>query len=382
MEGRSTGAEGGAVRAVSFLDGEDLLAGQVGAYGMDMESFVEGPLLRLVFVLFTAAVVARLLFFIMAVLRSRNDKGGGVSYVLQILGRFLLPYHKASLRKPLYASLRYIFHLCLVVVPIWLGGHVVLWAESRFEWDWLSLPDSWADILSLVLLILAGWFFIRRIVFKEIRVRSSFRDFAIIFFTALPFLTGYFLSHGTLDGVGFLGDNIRTIHVLSGEIMILMAAFLFCRTTINPDRCIGCAACELACPTGTIESRDEGKQRIFDYSHYQCICCASCVMTCPEDAAELRHRFSPAGFFKIAGKYEIRKTDLFECERCGALFAPEPQMDKAKATFPDRDYLRFCPECRKTNMGDLFQKLSPWHRKTAQDRERGKNSLFIRSRDL
>jgi len=86
------------------------------------------------------------------------------------------------------------------------------------------------------------------------------------------------------------------------------------------------------------------------------------VNTCPEGAAELRHQFSIPGFFKIAKKYEIRKAELQQCEKCGAFFAPEPLMDKIGKTLT-HEYLHFCPNCRKTNMGDYLQRLSPWHRK-------------------
>ena len=335
---------------------------------MDFESFTEGPLLWVVFLVFAVVVAARFVFFFAAVFRSSKGKNSQIGYSSAIIGRFLGPFHMAVLKKPLYAVLRYVFHFCLVVVPIWLGGHVVLWTESRLEWDWLSLSDSRADWMTLILLALAAYFFGRRIFSKEVRANSFLRDYLIIFFTALPFMTGYFLTHGNLDGVAFLSDHIRTIHVLSGEAMILMAAFLFCRTWMNTRKCTGCAACEQACPTGTLESRDEGKYRIFNYSHYQCICCASCVNTCPEGAAELRHQFSIPGFFKIADKYEIRKAELQECEKCGAFFAPEPLMDKIGKTFT-HDYLRFCPNCRKTNTVDMMKKLFPWHRRPVSTEE-------------
>jgi ferredoxin len=343
---------------------------------MDFESFVEGPLLWIVFLVFAAAVIARLAFFFSAVIRSSREKNSKIGYNLSIFARFFGPYHMAVVKKPVYAILRYVFHFCLVVIPVWLAGHVVLWTESGLEWEWMSLPDGLADWMTVVILALALYFLIRRILFREIRIDSSPSDYIIILLTGLPFLTGYFLTHGTVDPVGFLGDHIRTIHVLCGEGMILMAAFLFCGTRMNPRSCTGCAACELACPTGTIESRDEGKFRIFNYSHYQCICCASCVGTCPEGAAELRHEISARRFFQIIPKYEIRAAELQECQRCHGFFAPEPLMDKIGKTFTD-EYLNFCPDCRKGNVGNLLHTLSPWHNKPA-GRPKKSTGLFIR----
>lgn len=329
---------------------------------MDFSSFTEGPLLWIIFLVFIVGIITRLVFFFFEIIKSSRDKDYRLRYSVATLGRSFLPFHNALRKKPLYASLRYIFHICLIVVPIWFSGHITLWEESRFEWTWRSLPDAWADWMTLLLLGLATYFLIRRIAAKDIRFNSSVPDYVIIILSALPFVTGYFLTHGSLDSIAFLGDNMWTIHILSGEAMIIMAVFLFCRTRLNTQKCTGCAACELNCPTGTLESTDEGNLRIFTYSHYQCICCGECVNTCPENAAELRHEISFARFFQIAPKQEIRAVELKACERCGALFAPEPQLDKVAQTIT-ADYLRFCPKCRKANLRDTLYRLAPWPKK-------------------
>jgi len=326
---------------------------------MDVENLVEGPLLWVVFSVLVVAILARLVFFSFRIVSKADTDHPGRSAKALVFARFFLPFHMALIKKPLYSSLRYVFHFCLFVVPIWLGGHVALWAESRFEWEWSSLPDRWADWMTIAVMVIAVFFMIRRTASPAARAGASLSDHLIIFIAALPFFTGYFLSHGTLDDVPVIGAHMRLIHVLSGQSMVLMAAFLFCRTRLNPSRCTGCASCELSCPTGTLESRDEGRFRIFSYSHYQCICCGACVNTCPEDAAELRHEVSITRFFQIIPKQEIRSVELKECRKCGALFVPEPLFDKINRSFAD-DYLLFCPNCRKVNIGDLYRRLSPW----------------------
>ena len=328
---------------------------------MDFDSFVEGPLFKIVFLLCCFGIFIRIIFFVVSIIKgSLNIQNKGF-YFLTNFTRFLAPFHRAIPKKPLYTSLRYIFHFCLMVVPIWLVGHISLWEESRLEWSWYSLPENWADGMTLLVLALAVFFILRHAVIKEIRINSSLSDYIIIIIAALPFLTGYFLTHGTLDMIPFFSENIWTIHVMSGELMILTTVFLFCRTRMNERKCTGCASCVLSCPTGTLESEDLGNLRIFRYSHYQCICCASCVNTCPENAAELRHEISLTRFLQIFKKPEIRSVELEACERCGTLFAPEPLMEKVQKVYA-HEYLGFCPNCRKENMGDYLQRLSPWHR--------------------
>ncbi|RLB29757.1 MAG: hypothetical protein DRG87_06490 [Deltaproteobacteria bacterium] len=325
---------------------------------MDLDSFVEGPLLWIVFLLLMVGVFTRCVLFFVEIIRNSVGRENALGYNLATLGRFFAPFHMAVPKRPFYAVLRYIFHIFMIVVPIWLSGHIMLWSFSRFEWEWNALPDAWADWMTIILLGLAIYFLIRRIVIRDIRLTSSMSDYVLIILTALPFLTGYALTHGSLDGVPLLGENMRRVHVLSGEAMMLMVVVLFCRTRLNVQRCTGCAACEVSCPTGTLESYDEGKLRTFLYSQYQCISCGSCVSVCPEDAAELRHEISLRRFFQVAAKHEIRSVELMECERCGAFFAPEPQIDKVSQTIT-ADYLRFCPTCRKTNLRDIYYKLAP-----------------------
>ena len=291
---------------------------------MDFYSFVNGPLIWIAFLVFAVGLLSRLAFFFSAILRDPEGKEQGWGHYLITVGRSVLPFHRAALKKPVYAGLRYVFHICLFAVPIWLSGHIVLWSESRFEWDWSALPDAWADGMTILVVVLALFFLMRRIIAPRARSGSNASDFLLIVITALPFVSGYFLTHGTLDSVAFFEEHMTVIHILSGEVMIVTAVFLFCRTRLNTEKCVACAACEISCPTGTLESEDRENKRIFTYSHYLCICCGACVKTCPERAAELRHEISLNRVLQFIPKQEIRSVNLIACERCGAFFAPEP----------------------------------------------------------
>jgi ferredoxin len=330
---------------------------------VDFYLFVNGPLVWVAFLLFIVGLLTRLALFSSAIVRDNGGENWGLGYYVITFVRSALPFHMAASKQPVYAALHYAFHLCLFAVPIWLSGHIVLWSESRLEWDWTALPDTWADAMTTLVVCLTLFFLFRRIILPNVRALSTLTDFVLIIITGLPFATGYFLTHGTLDSVAFLKEHMTVIHVLSGEVMMVMAVFLFCRTRLNTEKCVACAACEISCPTGTLNSEDKDNKRVFTYSHYQCICCGACVKTCPEEAAELRHKISLNRFVQFIPKQEIRSVDLMACERCGAFFAPEPQLDKIGKTFT-HDYMRLCPRCRKVNIGEVFHRLSPWTKKT------------------
>jgi nitrate reductase gamma subunit len=194
---------------------------------MDFYSFVEGPLLWIACLTFIIGSLLKVALFLS--LSRKTDKiiyqHFSWKYIFATLGRWLLPLNKDVVKNPIFTPLAYIFHLCLIIVPIWLSGHITLWEESRFEWSWSPIPDGLADWMTLIFLAIALFFLLRRIISADIRLISTFSDYLILVVTALPFMTGYFLTHETLDSIGFLGDNMTIIHMLSGELMLILIPF-------------------------------------------------------------------------------------------------------------------------------------------------------------
>ncbi len=334
---------------------------------MDLDTFLlESPLLRIVFIILAAGILLRLIFFFLSIFMGRKDNIPKWKYVLTSLGRYLLPLHKALLKKPVYILSRWFFHICLILVPVALEGHIIMVESSSLELSWPAIPGKLADILTIAYIVLGVFFLVRRVVLPGIRRKSTSFDYIFIFICILPFLSGYFTAHGTLDSISFFSDNILYIHIITSIIMILATVFLFVRSRLDILTCTGCAACELSCPTGTLESTDNEKQRVFQYAHYRCITCGSCIYACPEDAAELRHEFGFLNFFRVLKRQVIRAVDLHICARCGAAFAPEPQVDKVGRTLKaSEDDLTYCHKCKKVKAGDHFRRMSPWTKKTA-----------------
>ncbi|MDM8528245.1 NADH-quinone oxidoreductase subunit NuoI [Anaerolineales bacterium HSG24] len=74
------------------------------------------------------------------------------------------------------------------------------------------------------------------------------------------------------------------------------------------ERCIGCALCAAACPTGCIyveaaENTDEDRHspgeryaKIYDINMLRCIFCGYCAEACPTEAIVLEHDFTLAEY--------------------------------------------------------------------------------------
>lgn len=319
--------------------------------------FIDGPFLVFVFYLLGIGVGLRILVFVSNIFKNRpvNDISGLKNglHLMAMIFRTFLPFHKGMLKQPLYTVIRYVFHICLFIVPIWYSRHIDMIYDSSLEWYWEPFSDETIENMTLLVIGIGLFFIARRLIIPTIRKKSSIADFLIILVTIAPFVTGYCYVYGTLDEVPFLGDYMWDLHVLTGELMILMVVFLFVRTRLSSSACVGCASCTIACPTGTLEARDNGSRREFFYSHYQCICCAACAATCPEGAAELRHEVSLVHYISFFRKQKIKETDLIRCNGCHTFFAPDRQLEKIQHLIKTNGLeplltLTLCSRCKKS----------------------------------
>ncbi|MBI5586423.1 MAG: nitrate reductase [Deltaproteobacteria bacterium] len=201
---------------------------------MTFTAFVEGPLLWIAFLTFLVGSALRLLFFI--TLSTKKDKPiyhyFSFKWMFLSILRWLLPLNVDIKKTPVFTILGYIFHICLLAVPIFYSAHISLWQESRFGWSWWQMPDSWADWLTLILIGISIFFIIRRIVLAEVRIITTVSDYLLIVACALPFITGYLNTHPDGSAYAWItsalpiyGQYSNLIHILSGELMLILVPF-------------------------------------------------------------------------------------------------------------------------------------------------------------
>ncbi len=201
---------------------------------MTFTAFVEGPLVWIAFLTFLFGSVLRLIFFF--TLSSKKDKPiyrfFSLKWMLLSIVRWLLPANVDLKKNPIFSILGYVFHICLLAVPLFYSAHIMLWEESRFKWKWWTMPDSWADWLTLILLAIALFFIIRRLILPAVRIITTPSDYLLIVVCALPFLTGYVNTHP--DGLAYqwitsalpiYGQYSNTIHIMSGALMLIVVPF-------------------------------------------------------------------------------------------------------------------------------------------------------------
>ncbi|MBF0528273.1 MAG: respiratory nitrate reductase subunit gamma, partial [Deltaproteobacteria bacterium] len=139
---------------------------------------------------------------------------------LRSILHWLTPFVPVNSQKhPFTTIVTFIFHICLLLVPIFLMAHVLLW-EHYHEINLPSLPDHLADVMT-VFVIGGGIFFaVRRATQNEVIFITTIKDWVILGLVLLPFVTG-FLAYHQIASYQFM----LILHILSGEIWLAVIPF-------------------------------------------------------------------------------------------------------------------------------------------------------------
>lgn len=182
-----------------------------------MYEFVSGPLVWIAFVGFFAGSLYKIVA--MAIL-ARKDRVVYATFDAKHGARSLLhwviPFASTNMRaRPLYSLVSWLFHLCVVLTPLFVMGHAVMW-QTSWGVRWWSLPAGVADIMTLVVIIACLMFIVRRVVRPEVRNVSYSSDFLLAIVVMTPFLTGFVAHRQWLDYRSML-----IAHILSGVVFLL-----------------------------------------------------------------------------------------------------------------------------------------------------------------
>ena len=188
----------------------------------DIYWFVSGPMVWISFAVFIGGSLYRLIKLIHLAIKNERFVFSYMSwkYGLRSILHWITPFATENWkRNPVLTIVTFSFHICLISVPIFLLSHIVLWDES---WDisWWSLPDSTADVLTLVVIFGCIFFLVRRLKLYEVRFVTSISDYVILAIVAAPFVTGFISYHQWLDY-----RIITILHIITGEIMLMAIPF-------------------------------------------------------------------------------------------------------------------------------------------------------------
>ncbi len=187
--------------------------------------FARGPLFRFSFAILVLGLLRILILDIWGIieaLRKTDDKKIPWKLVSIRTLEWFVPVRKVFSNRPIYSSLSILFHVGLLLVPIFLYAHISLW-KGTVGFGWPALPKLWADILTLLAIGTALALFTGRIISKTSSFLSRKQDYLWPLILVIPFLTGFICANAGVSPV--LYRICMLTHILSAEIIFVLIPF-------------------------------------------------------------------------------------------------------------------------------------------------------------
>jgi nitrate reductase gamma subunit len=127
--------------------------------------------------------------------------------------------HTVLSKSPITILVSAAFHACLFFTPLFLLSHNILMSQF-IGVSLFSFSENTTNIMTIIFLVCALYFLIRRVTVSRIRMITSFYDYLILLIAVLPFLTGLLAFYQFYDY-----RTIILLHMLSGELMLMVAPF-------------------------------------------------------------------------------------------------------------------------------------------------------------
>ena len=188
----------------------------------DLYNFVTGPLAWAAFIVFIAGSLYRLINMLYLVNKKEKFIYTYMSfkYSFRSIFHWIIPFATVNWKRhPVLTIVTFAFHICLIITPVFLLSHAILWDESWNISLW-SLSDGVADIMTLIVVGSCIFFLVRRLVLQEVQYVTSASDYVILAIVAAPFITGFIAYHQWVNYQFFM-----ILHILSGEIMLVAIPF-------------------------------------------------------------------------------------------------------------------------------------------------------------
>jgi nitrate reductase gamma subunit len=157
------------------------------------------------------------------VYRSRKNKravpwGPVVTATLQ----WMFPVKKGFEARAVFSATSMLFHICIIVTPIFLGAHILLW-ERGLGISWPAIGNVAADYLTLLAVATGVALLAQRVGARASRAISRPQDYFLPLLIIVPFASGYLAMHPHLNPFGY--DGTMLVHVMSANLIFLLIPF-------------------------------------------------------------------------------------------------------------------------------------------------------------
>jgi nitrate reductase gamma subunit len=159
---------------------------------------------------------------IVSLTRRAQDKKIPIKVVIRDTLRWLFPFDRVAKRELIFTITSFVFHLSIIVVPLFLGAHILLW-ERGLGISWSAIGQASADYLTLLGIVTAIILVARRVSARATRALSRVQDYMLPLLISIPFISGYLAMHPAVNPFSYHATMF--VHVMSGNFVFVLIPF-------------------------------------------------------------------------------------------------------------------------------------------------------------
>ncbi len=135
---------------------------------------------------------------------------------------WLFPWRSLLRKRPVYSALSVVFHVGLILVPLFAAAHVLLWRRS-IGFAWGAIPQRLADVLTLATLAAGIGLLLGRAIPAMSRKLSGLQEYFWPALLLVPFATGFVCSHAHISARTY--QQFMLLHVYSADLILVLLPF-------------------------------------------------------------------------------------------------------------------------------------------------------------
>ena len=175
-----------------------------------MYEFLTGPMLWAAFLIFVIGLARRVVLYI----RGLDWRLERVAYG---------PGRKIGMKGAISSVLQwlvpFLFHIGVVIVPLFLAGHMVIMQE-RFGFSLPSLPMWFSDAFTVLAIVGAFMMILRRVALPEVRFLTTLGDWGILLLVLFVLVAGFLAR---MQAPGY--ESWLLWHIFAAELVLILAPF-------------------------------------------------------------------------------------------------------------------------------------------------------------
>lgn len=189
-----------------------------------MYDFLAGPLLALALLIFAGGLAWRASAYVRGLdwrlerVAYGYGEGRGFKGALWSVIKWLVPFGTHGWRQQPYVTVAFfLFHLGVVITPLFLAGHMVVMREA-LGFSLPALSVGLGDFLSVCGVVGAIMLLLRRVALPEVRFLSNWQDWTLLALCLFVMGSGMMARYG-------MGSSWILWHIFSGELVLVLAPF-------------------------------------------------------------------------------------------------------------------------------------------------------------